>query len=283
MNIFIKKNNSNTTKLVENKGIPYLNFPPLEETGLVISGFSTRLGGVSKGYLSSMNLGFERGDDKETVMKNFALISDAMGFSSNQIVKGRQTHTTNVEVVDRNDCGRCLVDDEFLQDVDGLVTNDPKVVLAASFADCVPLYILDPVKKVIGLSHSGWRGTVRYMGRATVEKMEEAFGCQPEDLIACIGPSICQDCYEVSQDVAIQFQYAFPEEFIDDILLEKPNGKYQLNLWKANEVVFLKAGLKKENIHQPDICTCCNSNVLFSHRASEGKRGNMAGFFKLLP
>ena len=281
MNIFIKKNNLNTTKLTSSHGIPYLEFPALKATGLVNAGFSTRLGGVSKGYLSSMNLGFNRGDDKETVMKNFTLMSKAMGFLADDIVKGQQTHTTNVAVVHATDRGKCFRDPDFLTDTDGLITNEPGVVLCASFADCVPLLILDPVKRVIGLSHSGWRGTVHYMGRATVEKMEETFGCDPQDMIACIGPSICKDCYEVSLDVATQFKYAFDDCYHADILEAKNNGKYQLDLWKANQIVFLKAGLRPQNIFIPDICTCCNSGVLYSHRASGGKRGNLAAFLEL--
>ena len=158
------------------------------------------------------------------------------------------------------------------------MTDEPDVVLATFYADCVPLFFVDPVKKAIGLSHSGWRGTVGKIGKVTVEKMTEEFGSDPADLYAAVGPSICQDCYEVSEDVALQFKEKFAKEYHSRLLLEKGGGKYQLNLWEANVCVFQEAGIKKERILMPGICTCCNPDFLFSHRASQGKRGNLAAF-----
>ena len=119
------------------------------------------------------------------------------------------------------------------------------------------------------------------MGQVTLQRMTEEFGTDPSDVIAAIGPSICQDCYEVSEDVIEQFQSAFSQEHWDELYYKKENGKYQLNLWKANEIVMLEAGVKKENIAVTNICTCCNSDILFSHRASQGKRGNLAAFLSL--
>ncbi len=139
---------------------------------------------------------------------------------------------------------------------------------------------MDPVHKAIGLSHSGWRGTVGRMGQATVEAMERSFGSQPKDLLCAIGPSICQDCYEVSRDVAEAFIFAFPTHE-KEILQAGALGKYQLDLWKANEIVLTEAGVLKEHIDLAGLCTCCNSSILFSHRASKGKRGNLGAFLML--
>ena len=118
------------------------------------------------------------------------------------------------------------------------------------------------------------------MAAATVGKMKECFGTRPEDIIAAVGPSICQDCYEVSEDVADAFKEAFPGH-ADEILLDKKNGKYQLDLWRANEIVLTEAGVLKEKIAVTNICTCCNPDLLFSHRASHGKRGNLGAFIYL--
>jgi YfiH family protein len=167
------------------------------------------------------------------------------------------------------------------QDVDGLITNEPGLCLSTFYADCVPLYFVDPVQKAIGLSHSGWRGTVGKIGAVTVQKMREEYGSKPEDIIAAIGPSICQDCYEVSEDVIVEFQNNFDEKYWKELYYRKENGKYQLNLWKANEIVLAEAGILKEHIAVTNLCTCCNSEVLFSHRASNGKRGNLAAFMAL--
>lgn len=265
----------------EKDGVTWLSYPAFEVIPGVLHGFSTRLGGVSEGIFSSMNLSFIRGDDRDAVMENYRRIGQAIGFIPEQVVCSDQTHTVTVRRVTAEDKGRGIFRERGYTDVDGLITNDPGVVLATFYADCVPLFFVDPVKKAIGLSHSGWRGTVGKIGKVTVEKMTEEFGSDPADLYAAVGPSICQDCYEVSEDVALQFKEIFPEEDHSLLLLEKGGGKYQLNLWKANACIFLEAGIRKERILMPGICTCCNPEFLFSHRASKGKRGNLAAFLGL--
>lgn len=256
----------------------YLTYPMLEETGAVVHGFSTRMGGVSQGHLSSMNLGFGRGDEEENVRENFRRIAAAIGFSPENLVLSQQTHTTNVQVVTEKDRGRGFTKPLGWTDVDGLVTDVPGIVLATFYADCVPLFFADPVRKAVGLSHSGWRGTVGKIGKVTVDTMVREYGSRPEDILAAVGPSICQKCYEVSEDVILEFQKNYEEQFWDSLYYRKENGKYQLNLWRANELVFLEAGILPEHISIADICTCCNPELLYSHRASQGKRGNLAAF-----
>ena len=193
-----------------------------------------------------------------------------------------QTHTTNVKVVTAQDKGRGIIKELGYTDIDGLITNEPGIVLSTFYADCVPLFLVDPVKKAIGLSHSGWRGTVEKMGKVTIEKMTEEYGCDPKDIIAAVGPSICVDCYEVSKDVADAFMSAFAgANNLEKIVIPKSEEKAQLDLWQANLAVFLEAGIKRENITLPDICTACNKELLFSHRASDGKRGNLGAFLML--
>lgn len=274
------KDESEIFRVVE-KPVPYLAYPMLEATGVVKHGFSTRLGGVSTGCYSSMNLSFTRGDEESCVRENFRRIAEAIGVECKDMVFSRQTHTTNVRVVTEADRGMGIMRPMEYTDVDGLVTNVPGICLVTFYADCVPLFFVDPVKQVIGLSHSGWRGTVSRIGKKTVEVMEQEYGCNPEEILAAVGPSICQDCYEVSEDVIEQFRNQFRKEQWEELFYQKENGKYQLNLWKANEFIFMEAGIAKEHIAVTNVCTHCNSEVLYSHRTTGNDRGNLAAFLAL--
>lgn len=260
--------------------LPYLSFSSYEALPYIRHMFTTREGGVSKDIYESLNLSFTRGDDETAVLENYRRVAQALGTSIDHIVTSDQTHTTNVRPVGKEDLGKGITRPRDYKDVDGMITDQPGVLLATFYADCVPLYFVDPVHKAIGLSHSGWRGTVGRMGQATVEAMERSFGSQPKDLLCAIGPSICQDCYEVSRDVAEAFIFAFPTHE-KEILQAGALGKYQLDLWKANKIVLTEAGVLKEHIDLAGLCTCCNSSLLFSHRASKGKRGNLGAFLML--
>lgn len=261
--------------------VPYLEYPMLRDTGIVKHGFSTRLGGVSGGYYESLNLSFDRGDDPEAVRENFRRIGEAIGVQVEDMVMSKQTHTTNVRVVTEEDRGKGIVRDRDYTDIDGLITNVRGICLVTSYADCVPLYFVDPVRKAIGLSHSGWRGTVGKIGKKTVELMTESFGSDPADILACVGPSICSDCYEVSQDVIDKVKEVFDEALWESLFYEKGNGKYQLDLWKTNEEVFQEAGILPEHIAVTNVCTRCNSRILYSHRVQGDKRGNLCAFLAL--
>lgn len=280
---WMRKQKQRAEVIVEREaaGVPFLAFPLLEETGLVKHGFSTRLGGVSEGKFSTMNFTFTRGDNPDHVLENYRRMAAALGVDEKKMVLSCQTHTTNVRRVTDEDAGKGIGKERDYMDVDGLITDVPGITLVTFYADCVPLYLLDPVHRAIGLSHSGWRGTVNRMGKVTIEAMAREFGSEPEDLIACIGPSICQDCYEVGEEVAENFREAFREEEWPEILLDKGNGKYQLDLWRANEIVFRDAGILPEHLQTTDICTHCNPDLLFSHRTCGNERGNLAAFLCL--
>lgn len=268
----------NQDRIFEEKvvdGVPYLAYPVFEKLGIVNHGFSTRLGGVSEGSCATMNLSTTRGDDPAAISENRRRIAKAIGVQEKDMVYTHQTHTVNVAVVGDHDRGKSFMD------TDGMVTDVPGICLVTFFADCVPLYFVDPVKKVIGLSHSGWRGTVHKIGKVTVEKMTENYGCDPKDIIAAIGPSICQDCYEVSEDVIEEFRSNFGTKVLPELFFRKENGKYQLNLWRANEEVLVEAGIEKERIVVTNVCTHCNPDILFSHRSMGMKRGNLSAFLAL--
>ncbi len=263
------------------KEVVYLTFPLLEQLEMVRHLFSTRIGGVSRGIYESMNLSYSRGDEKEAVDENFKRIAEIFHTTPDKIVCSRQTHTTNVRVVSKKDCGKGVTCPQDYDDVDGLITNEPGILLCTFYADCVPLYFADVKNKAVGLAHSGWRGTVNKMGEVMLGKMHEVYGTNPEDVYAAIGPSICQDCYEVGIEVADAFRQSFPDKWQKMLKAGRQEGKYQLDLWEANRTVLLNAGILESHLEVTDLCTCCNSRVLFSHRASNGKRGNLAAFMEL--
>lgn len=140
---------------------------------------------------------------------------------------------------------------------------------------------MDIKNKAIGLSHSGWRGTVGNIAANTLQLMKKEYGTKEEDVIAIIGPSICKDCYEVSKDLYDEFEKKYSQDELRDIFERKNDEKYQLDLWKANYYNFVNLGIKKENISVTDICTCCNKEIMFSHRGSHGKRGTLCAFLMI--
>lgn len=278
---FNKKYEDDRIYMKQSGNVPYISFKMLEDTGIVKHGFSTRIGGVSGGIFNSMNLSFNRGDSKEAVMENYERMAKALNTSTENMVFSDQTHTTNIRVVTKEDRGKGIHYPLDYSDVDGLVTNQRNIMLVTFYADCVPIYLVDTKNKAIGLCHSGWRGTVGKISKQAINVMKSEYSTKPQDLIAVVGPSICQDCYEVSKDVIMEFSKSYGADNTRLICYEKDNGKYQLDLWKANRISLEEAGVPKENICVTNICTCCNSQLLFSHRASKGKRGNLAAFLEI--
>lgn len=277
--------NSDLAILDQSKEVPFLSFPVLSELPFLRHGFSTKLGGVSTDMFESMNLGSETSpyqDDPRNIEENYRRIAKSIGFEVESVVVSHQVHKTNILAVDEKDKGKGLFQPRDFEEVDGLITNRPGVTLVTKYADCVPLYFVDPVKKVIGLSHSGWRGTVQKIGKITVEELQKHYGCDPEDVIAVIGPSICKECYEIGEETAQEFMKAFPDYKEEGIILYQANGKYLCDLWAANRNVLSEAGLKADNIHISGVCTSCHSDLLFSHRKTQGKRGSLAAFLTMI-
>jgi len=286
--MLIKTGNTDTT-YIEGTNIPSIRYHIFRDIGFVRDGFSTRAGGVSSGQFESMNFSVKMGDSPENVRKNFELFLKSHGFQNP--VMSDQTHTVNIKRVYREDAGKNVFLPKDYSDIDGLVTNETGITLITTFADCVPLYFADEKNRAIALAHSGWKGTIGRIGRAVIERMKQEFGTEPENIQAAIGPSICVNCYEVSRELAKDFAEEFEckifegsAEFdvwdMEKIVLER-GGKYYLNLWAANHRVLTEAGIPRENIALPDLCTCCNHRELFSHRASRGKRGNLCAFFMI--
>lgn len=277
------ENYTNTVIYNERAGVGYLTFKPFINMPYITHGFSTRIGGVSSGHFATMNLSYSRGDEATAVDENYRRMAAALQVDVESMTSTKQTHTTNVIEATYELRGNGIIKKQALEDIDGLVTRDNSLTLVTSYADCVPLYFVDTVNKAIGLSHSGWRGTAGNICQSTVDAMKKLYNSQPKDIVTFIGPSICDSCYEVSSDLLEPFSLNYATEELDKIFVLKDaaNEKYYLNLALANVINMQKAGIPSDNIFVTDVCTCCNSDILFSHRASHGLRGGLCGFLKL--
>lgn len=231
--------------------------------------FTTRVGGVSEGYLSSLNLGMHRGDSPENVAENYSRLGNAIGFDVKNLVLANQTHSDTVRVVKSADCLGSLSHRDYPV-CDGLVTNIPGVALMVFSADCTPILLHDPVTGAVGAVHAGWRGTASGIVKNAVETMVSAFGCLPENICAAIGPNIGPCCFETDADVPEAMTSAMGEAANTYIY---PKGeKFYLDLKKLNSLWLRRSGVK--NIHISKHCTACSPELFWSHRVTKGKRGS---------
>ena len=271
---------SKNMNIHEKQGVFYLTFPRLEQYGFIRHAFSTRVGGVSENEYTSMDLNFGRGDSEENVVRNFHRFCSAAGFDYSTLVASAQDHHTFVRRVGTENYGTGIWKPKDMKSVDGLITNEKNVTLVTFYADCVPLFFLDPQKRAVGLAHAGWRGTAAKMGAKMVNAMVREFGSSPKDILAAVGPSIGPCCFEVDAPVYEEFAALsgiHPEEFI----IHKDSGKYMIDLWEANRRIIMKAGVPEENIEVAQLCTECNAQWLWSHRANGAKRGGLAAMMCL--
>ena len=215
--------------------------------------FTTRLGGVSQGDLASMNLAVSRGDSQENVVKNFEILGNVLGFSPEDVVMTKQTHTDIVRTVTACDRGTGLLKPGF-PDCDALITNDPGVVLVVFTADCTPILFHDPVTGAVGAAHAGWRGTAADIAGKTVEAMVCQFGCRPEDIRCAIGPHLGACCLETDADV--------PPAMLAAI----------------NALFFKRRGIR--HIDCSDECTVCHVARFWSHRRVGQRRGSQGAIIQ---
>ena len=276
--VIILKINSKTMKLHKNGDVAYLTYNALDKIDFIHHAFSTRLGGVSVGSKESMNLSFEH-DDFDKVTENYHRFCDAAGFDFSSLVASSQDHHTFVRVCTSNEKGIGIYREKDIESVDALVTNEKGVTLVTYYADCTPIFFIDTKNKCIGLAHSGWRGTVAKIAEKVVCTMRENYNTDPKDLVCAIGPAISKCCYEVDKACADHF-YALG---LDDsrFVFSKGNTKYMVDMLECNRQILVSCGVKNENIIISDLCTKCNSDLLWSHRATNGDRGTMSAFLVL--
>ncbi len=270
---------SNTMTLKGDK-VPYLTYNRLSEIPFILHAFSTRLGGVSEGDFDSMNLCFGRGDSDQNVTDNYRRFCQSVGFDYNTLTASIQIHEANVRRVTAQNKGVGIYKPQDETSVDALITNDKGVTLVTYYADCTPIFFVDTGNKAIGLAHAGWRGTVLDISGNVVRSMNKEFDTDPKDLICAVGPVIGKCCYEVSEECKLEFSKLFCEES-GVITPAEVDGKYMIDLALANKLLLMRSGVKEENIVLSDICTRCNNDLLWSHRATGGKRGGMCAMMTI--
>ena len=273
--------NSKVMKLNNADTVPYLTYNSLSEIKFINHAFSTRLGGVSEGEFTSMNLAFNRGDNPECVTENYKRLCKSAGFDFESLTASAQDHHTFVRAVTKADRGVGIYKPRDMESVDAIITNETGVTLVTYYADCTPLYFVDTKNKAIGLAHGGWRGTVGRIAEKTIQKMTGLYGTNPADITAAVGPAILVCCYEVDKPCIDNF-YALEDLDTDKFIFPKVGGKYMLDLLECNRQILVSAGVKPENITVSDVCTNCNSELLWSHRATKGHRGTMCAFMCLI-
>ncbi len=251
----------------------YFKSDILDKQNGFVHSFTTKAGGVSHGKISGFNLGFRVNDNKESVCENYRLLANDLGLSLERTVLSKQTHTTNIRIVTEEDCGKGIVRESDINDTDGLVTNIPDIALVVFAADCVPILLCDPTKRVVAAIHAGWRGSIGKISSKCVEIMKSDFGSDPENILAAIGPSIGPCCFE--------FGSAAPEYFGEKYCSQSADGKYTVDLWSYNRDLLKESGLSNENIDVSQICTMCKSDLFYSYRSHKDATGRQGAVIML--
>lgn len=243
-------------------------------------GFTGRLGGESVKPYKALNMALHVGDEPDMVWENRQRFFQALELKAEKLVTPQQVHGARIQRVTMADAGRGAKDyDDAIADTDALITNEPGLPLMLCFADCVPVIFLDPEKKAVGIAHAGWKGTVAKIAQQTVEAMQREFGSNTADILAGIGPAIGPCCFAVGDEVAEKFRAAFPQHAEE--IISQQEGQSHVNLWEANRLQLLAAGIPAENIEMADTCTSCQHQWFYSYRADGGQTGRMAAIIAL--
>lgn len=253
------------------------------------AGFTSRLGGISKKEFGSLNCGLHVNDMDKDVVTNREKLAAALKVGLDQCTYAEQVHGNEVQVITKEHAGAGIHSREHaIQAKDAFITKEPGLILHALFADCVPLLFYDPVQQAVGLAHAGWKGTVLQIAKKTVEAMSHQYGSKADDILAAVGPSIRDCCYEVDEHVISQIRQAMDELHISNepedgvpIYVNKGDGKYNLSLQQMNRQIMIKAGILPSRIEMSSLCTSCRTDLFFSHRKEGGKTGRMAAWVGL--
>ena len=227
---------------------------------------TTRTGGFSKNHLAGFNLGYTVGDEPKNVTQNLELLAVILDIEKRQLVSPKQTHSKNIGIV--------TSPKDAFPDTDALITNIPGICLFVRTADCVPILLYDPVQEAVAAIHSGWKSTLQEISKHTIDLMQNAYGTQPENIIAGIGPSIGPDVYEVGPEVVEQFKNHFT--FDNYITPVKNSDKGLLNLWKINHQILIDSGIPGEQIEVAEMCTYSNPDLFYSARRDGVNSGRLA-------
>jgi hypothetical protein len=274
-------NNELRSKMMDLKKeeLPRLVFKKWEQDKKMSHCFTTRYGGISTGDLASLNLGLNRGDNQANVLENYKRVANIFDTQPENMVLSRQIHKTDIREVKKIHAGNGLIKPNIWESADGLYTTVRGIILVTHYADCVPLFFYAPNYQIIGMAHSGWRGTVEKIGAKMLQIWEKQYGICPTEIEVGIGPSIGPCCFEVGEDVAQIFLENFPDFLVKKC--EKTSNKYMVDLWAANAYLLQAAGVPKNQIMCANLCTCCHHEAFFSHRYTHGKRGTLGAFMRL--
>ncbi len=257
----------------------YMRFSNLEKLGFLKHCITTRSGGFSKGPFKGMNMGLFTEDSRESVFMNHKKAAEYMGYELNDAVFTNQVHGDQIALIDKGFKGEKFWLGERALEKDAIITRLAGRPIVAFFADCAGVFVADPAKKAVGIAHAGWKGTVKEIGRKTIEAMGQAFGTRACDCYAAVGPSIGPCCFDVKEEVAELFSRLYGEEVL--ALSEKP-GRWKVDLWEANRIQLARAGVKAENIEVAGLCTFCREDMFYSHRRDKGNTGRMAGIMEII-
>lgn len=263
----------------KNNGVVFLASGGFLAAGGVAHGFSTRIGGVSEGICASLNLGTTRGDDPDCVRENYRRFCAAVGADVSRIVMTNQIHSTVIRTATAADVKADLYDPEGYE-CDGLITDEPDLALTIFSADCIPVLLYDPVKRVIAAVHAGWRGTAGDIAGKAVERMRGDYGCDPGTILAAIGPGISRCCFETHADVPDAMTAALgalAAPHIDTLA----GGKFKVDLKAINGALLARRGVSPAHIEISADCTACLPDKYWSHRVTQGKRGSQAAVIQI--
>ncbi|MGM0436869.1 MAG: peptidoglycan editing factor PgeF [Bacillota bacterium] len=237
--------------------------------------FTSKKGGVSKGVYKSLNLGLHTEDDKENVLKNRKITAKNLNLKFSSLTSAEQIHGNEIHIVNENDKGKGRKNyNNAIKNTDALITKADDITLFSYYADCVPLYFYDKENKLIGLAHSGWKGTLKKIAVKVIRKMKIEFNSENENCLIAIGPAISKDYYEVDKKIINKFKNEF--SYIDEVTVYKGKGRYLLDLPKLNKIMLIKEGIMAENITESKMCTYSDKENFYSYRRDQGKTGRMA-------
>jgi len=262
--------------------IKYFNCRELDDTNLVMNAFTARTGGVSRTPFNNLNLSYNVGDKESRVAVNRKIILDTLNIDYRTVVTTQQVHKDSIALVRKEDKGKgAFMYSNGIAQTDALITDIPSIPLLMCYADCVPVFILDPVKKAIALIHSGRKGTELELTLKTLFKMKKIFKTNPHSCLAAIFPSIGSCCYSITEPNKIDGYWLNEDKYNGEpIFLQSKKGR-SLDLKKANHLQLIKAGLQEKNIFINEICTADHPELFFSYRRDKGNTGRMAAIFML--
>jgi YfiH family protein len=262
-------------KLARQGKISYLQ-PAWIQEGAVHAGFTTRNGGVSRPPYNSLNLGYNTDDPRHNVEANRSTLARSFAIGPHLLLTVQQVHGTDILVIDEPNPDLS----HFLSvECDAIVTDQPEIMIGILVADCFPVLLFDPVRKVAASVHVGWRGAAAGLLGKTVKAMQNSFGCRTENIAAAIGPGIGAHRYEVDRPVRDTFRIGVGdwEKIAEEVAL----GKWHLDLKRSCQLQLEAADLDPARIEVAAECTCCHKELFFSYRRDNGKTGRQLGFIKM--